>query len=43
MGQDRINNFVILYSESDVARKVDLKKLVDVYSLKKERGKITLK
>ena len=43
MGQDRMNDLMILYSESDVARKVDLEKLVDVYSSKKERRKIALK
>lgn len=42
MGQERMNNLMILYSESDVTKKLDLESLVDVYSTKKERRKITL-
>lgn len=41
MVQDRMKDLMILYSESDVTRKVDLEKLVETYSPKKE--KITLK
>lgn len=38
-----MNDLMILYSETNVGRKVDLEKLVNVYSSQKERRKITLK
>lgn len=42
MGEERMNNLMILHSESDVVRNLELESLVDAYSLKKERRKIAL-
>lgn len=43
MGQERLNNLMVLYSEPDVATNLDLDSLVDLYSSRREKKSIILK